>query len=223
VRWAAGTSPSQAQTLVRAKPLSVETLESYLGQLASTQPTPGGGSAATIVAALAAALVAMVTRISASNPKYEAHRETALRIASDADVLREGLRALQKRDERAFEAVIAAQALPRADNERQARMETALRQAAEVPLATCDVSTRILRLAAEALAIPNRHLVSDIGCSAEFGYAAIAACAYNVRVNHRYMREAVTILHQSTRLAAYETEAATLLANVRSGVEQMLA
>ncbi|MGD0476464.1 MAG: cyclodeaminase/cyclohydrolase family protein, partial [Candidatus Velthaea sp.] len=45
-------------------------LQAYLNRLASAQPTPGGGSAATIVGALGAALVAMVARITLGNPKH---------------------------------------------------------------------------------------------------------------------------------------------------------
>ena len=32
-------------------------------------------------------------------------------------------------------------------------------------------------------------LASDVGCAAELASAALAACAYNVRVNHRYMHD----------------------------------
>jgi methenyltetrahydrofolate cyclohydrolase len=193
----------------------VETLERYLGQLASTQPTPGGGSAATIVGALGAALVAMAARISADNPKYAAYRETALRIATESDAVRTSLALARDRDERAFAAVVAA---------RDARArETALHAAAEAPLDAGKDCTQVLRLAAGALAVPNRNLASDIGCAAEFGYAALAACAYNVRINHRYMRDAATIERQAARLTQYERQATELLATVRDGVRQLLA
>jgi methenyltetrahydrofolate cyclohydrolase len=192
----------------------VETLERYLGQLASTQPTPGGGSAATIVGALGAALVAMAARISADNPKYAAYRETALRIATESDAVRTSLALARDRDERAFAAVVAA---------RDARArETALLAAAEAPLDAGKDCTQVLRLAAGALAVPNRNLASDIGCAAEFGYAALAACAYNVRINHRYMRDAATIERQAGRLTQYERQATELLATVRDGVRQLL-
>jgi methenyltetrahydrofolate cyclohydrolase len=192
----------------------VDTLDGYLGQLASTQPTPGGGSAATIVGAIGAALVAMTARISANNPKYEAHRESALRIAAEADSVRNSLLCARERDERAFAAVVAAQAA--------AARETALHDAAEAPLDASEACTRVLRLAASALEIPNRSLASDLGCAAEFGFAALAACAYNVRVNHRYMRDPAAIERQAARLAQYERDGTELLATVREGVRQLL-
>ncbi|MBV8147778.1 MAG: cyclodeaminase/cyclohydrolase family protein [Candidatus Eremiobacteraeota bacterium] len=192
----------------------METLERYLGQLASTQPTPGGGSAATIVAAVGAALVAMAARISAGNPKYAAYRETALRVASESDAVRTSLVLARERDERAFAAVVAAQGA-------RAR-EAALHAAAEAPLDAAKDCTRVLRLAASALEVPNRNLASDIGCAAEFGFAALAACAYNVRINHRYMRDAAAIERQAARLTQYERDGAALLEMVREGVRRLL-
>ncbi|MBV8154603.1 MAG: cyclodeaminase/cyclohydrolase family protein [Candidatus Eremiobacteraeota bacterium] len=205
----------------------METLDRYLAQLASTEPTPGGGSAAALVAAVGAALVAMAARISSQNPKYAAQHELALRLAAAADALRAELTAARDRDERAFARVVAAQALPReSDAEREARtraLETALGDAAAVPLRACELCMDVLRLSLQTLQIPNKNLASDLGCAAEFAVAALAACAYNVRVNHRYMRDAAAIETQSKMLARYETEAPALLANVRRDVGAALA
>lgn len=205
----------------------MDTLDRYLNELASAEPTPGGGSAATVVGALGAALVAMVARIDAGNPKYAAQRETAVRLAEAADKLRTELTGAGLRDERAFARVVSAQSLPRAtDDEKSARagvLENALRDAAEVPLKACELCIDVLRLAAQAAQIPNRSLASDLGCAAEFGAAALAACAYNVRVNHRYMRDESAIDVQAKMLARYESESSSLLNELRRGVHAALA
>lgn len=204
----------------------METLDRYLAQLASTEPTPGGGSAAALVGAVGAALVAMAARISAHNPKYAAQHELALRMAGAADALRGELAAAGDRDERAFSRVVAAQTLPRqSEAEKDARakaIEAALHDAAVVPLRACELCIDVMRLAAQTLAIPNKNLASDLGCAGEFGAAALAACAYNVRVNHRYMHDLAAIETQTKMLARYETEAAALLANIRREVGSLL-
>jgi len=198
----------------------VERLDEYFERLASDAPVPGGGSAATIVAALAAALVAMVARISAGNPKYAEHAAAARAIAAECDVLRAELTVARERDERAFGDVIAAQRLPKSTAEerveRRDALEGALRRAAEAPLDAAALALRALRLTERVLEIPNPHLASDAGCAAEFATAALAACAYNVRVNHRYMRDESTTAAQARQLAAYENEAQALLARVRA-------
>jgi formiminotetrahydrofolate cyclodeaminase len=61
-------------------------------------------------------------------------------------------------------------------------------------------------------------LASDVGCAAELAHAALAACAYNVRVNHRYMREAPNVRDQAARLVRFEGKASRILARVRNAL-----
>jgi formiminotetrahydrofolate cyclodeaminase len=63
----------------------MEGFESYLDALASARPVPGGGSAATIVGALGAALVAMAARITCANPRYAPVAEHAREIVDRAE------------------------------------------------------------------------------------------------------------------------------------------
>ncbi|HEY8322604.1 MAG TPA: cyclodeaminase/cyclohydrolase family protein [Candidatus Baltobacteraceae bacterium] len=189
----------------------MDTFDDYLTRLASKAPTPGGGSAATLVAAAGAALVAMVARICEGNP---ASALLAGRLIAQADGLRAELLAARPRDEAAFEKVVEAQALPKGEARTHA-LAHALRHAAEAPLHAAHLSLEVLRLAARGLALGNRNLESDLGCAAEFGAAAIAACAYNVRINHRFMRDAEAVAAQSKRLARVERESAALLQQVR--------
>ena len=204
----------------------METIDRYLDALASSAPTPGGGSAATIVAALGAALVAMVARICAENPRYAAHRELATRLVAASDRLRRDLTLARERDEKAFARVMSAQGLPReAPGEADARaraLEAALHDAAEAPLRACELVIDVMRLAAQALQIPNKSLASDLGCAAEFASSALAACSYNVRVNHRYMHDTRAIGEQAKMLARYENEAGAILAGVRQAVNAAL-
>lgn len=184
----------------------VETLKTYLERLASASPTPGGGSAATIVAAMAASLVAMVARITAENPKYASRRESALSIADRADRLRAELLDAGARDEVAFEAVMASRG-----DERQ----RALAVAAQEPLDAMRLALEVQRLAEEALALENANLASDAGVACELAGAALRASAYNVRVNHRWMRDGATVSQQGARAKTLEQESASALRRVR--------
>jgi formiminotetrahydrofolate cyclodeaminase len=193
----------------------VETVSEYLTALASEHPTPGGGSAATLVAAMGAALVAMVGRICAKNPKYAAQHDLALALVQGADRLRAELEEARSRDEAAFARVVEASGLPKDAPQRAQRLEQALTQAAAEPLHGARLSLQVVELAAQLLDIPNKNLISDVGCAAEFGAAALSACAYNVRINHRFMKDAATIASQETELSRYEGESSALLAAVR--------
>ena len=205
----------------------MDSLTDYLTRLASKTPTPGGGSAATIVGASGAALVAMVARINLDNPKRAAQHPLARELAAKADALRAQLEAARVKDEAAFGAVVAAQALPKASEAevaaRQSALERALTHAAAEPLHAARLALDVLALAHRSLDIPNRNLASDLGCAAEFAAAALAACAYNVRVNHRFMRDAATIASQANELARYERRSAALVQAVRAAVAKLLA
>ena len=200
----------------------METLEGYISALASSQPAPGGGSAATVVAALAAALVAMVARITAANPAYAGRAERAESLVVQSDRLRAQLLLARTRDEAAYLAVVAAQARPRATPlEKAARssaIQDALALAASEPLGAAGLAYDAMRLTSQALELENRHLASDLGCAAEFAAAALAASAYNVRVNHAYLRDLDTVRAQELQLAQLEARAATELAAIRQAL-----
>jgi methenyltetrahydrofolate cyclohydrolase len=205
----------------------VETIERYLAGLASSDPTPGGGSAAAVVAASGAALLAMVGRIYAGSPKYAPYHELSARIVESADALRAELLAARERDEKAFARVMAAHGLPQgSDAEKAARagaIESALYAAAAEPLNAAALALDVLRFSTQLVTVPNKNLASDVGCAAEFASAALAACAYNVRINHRFMRNAEAVAQQSALLHRYEEEAAALLTAVRRNVNEALA
>lgn len=184
----------------------VESLTGYLDRLASASSTPGGGSAATIVAAMAASLVAMVGRITSENPKYASKRENARSIVERADRRRAELLEAASRDEAAFDAVMASRG-----DERQ----RALVRAAQEPLDAMELELDVAKLAEEALALENPHLASDAGVACELAAAALRASAYNVRVNHRFLKDAAVVSRQAAQLQAIEDESASVLRRVR--------
>lgn len=198
-------------------------IDAYLERLASSAPTPGGGSAGALVGALGAALVAMVARIAAEGERKAA----AERLAAEADRLRAAWRAAGDRDEAAFGEVVAAQRLPRATEDekrvRTAAIQRALAAAAQEPLESARLALDGLRLCETALGLQHRGLASDVGCAAEFSLAGLRACAYNVRVNHAYLKDTELIARQRAALESIEQDAAASIERIRAGVSALLA
>jgi formiminotetrahydrofolate cyclodeaminase len=184
----------------------VHGIDAYLERLASADPTPGGGSAATLVGALGAALCAMVARITAGSERYAAVRAQAQAIVAEADALRARFLVAQGVDEEAYAQVVRASALPKSnDDEKAARtaaLQRALTGAAEAPLAAAGIAAEGMALAQRAEALGNAHLVSDVECAIAFFRASISASAANVRINHRFMRDEAVVRAQDDRLAA---------------------
>ncbi len=181
-------------------------LKAYINRLASAEPTPGGGSAATLVGAFGAALIAMVARITLASTKHTAVHADALELVETADALRSQFLAARPHDEAAFAAVVAAQALPRgsaADNVLRAQqLQAALADAAESPLRVAALAAQLLDACDRGAHLRNANLMSDVECAIAFGRAALDASVANVRVNHRFINDTQVIAQQADRLAA---------------------
>jgi formiminotetrahydrofolate cyclodeaminase len=162
-----------------------------LERLSTREPVPGGGSAAALAGAMAAALVQMVVELTTGRPAAAAHEPdlASARVAS-AD-LRARLLRLTELDAAAYEAVITARRLPReTDPERAARttrIEDATREATRAPLEAARAAGEILDLASRIAPIGNRNAISDVGVAALLAAAALRGAALNVRINLPYL------------------------------------
>ena len=163
------------------------TLDGWIDELASVAPAPGGGSAAALAGALAAALVAMVGRLTSSRKAYAAVAEEFKGITEEAERLRLELRRLVDEDAESYRGVMAAYKLPKGtDGEVKARQEAidkALLGAAEVPLRTARAAARVVELARRAAEAGNKNAVCDAGVGALLGMSAVKGAVYNVAIN----------------------------------------
>ncbi len=150
----------------------------------------------------------MVARITRENPRFATVADEALALTAQADAARLRLLEARVEDERAYDAVVRAGALPRATpaekEQRREALQAALTGAAAAPLGAAAIAVDVLRLAERARRLENEHLQSDVACAAAFARAALEAAAANVRVNHHYMKDAATIGAQEAALRALE-------------------
>jgi formiminotetrahydrofolate cyclodeaminase len=163
------------------------TLSAFLESLGSSAPTPGGGAASALSGALAAALAEMVAQLTAGRPKYAAVDARVRVVIAQLQMARTRLVAHMEDDERAFQTVSAAYKLPKtSDEERSSREEAvqrALGAAMQPPLAVMSTTCDLLALTEEIARIGNGTVVSDAGCAAIIGEAAVRSAALNVLAN----------------------------------------
>jgi formiminotetrahydrofolate cyclodeaminase len=173
-----------------------------------------------LVASFGAALTAMVARIARRNPKNSSSTEALDTIVERSDALRVELADARLRDEAAFSAVVAAQALPKQTETdktmRRQAVDDALARAAAEPLRATALSLNVLELLEKLLEFPIQALRSDVGSAAEFASAALASCAYNVRINHRFMHDPEVVVWQEEALCEREVAAQGILTRVRA-------
>lgn len=164
-----------------------KSIESFLDELASKAPTPGGGSAAALMGAQAAALVSMVCNLTIGKPKYIAVEEDMKVLLMRSETLRSELLAMIKADVDVFNKLMARYGLAKeTDTEkvaRSAQIQIALKEATLVPLACAKACSGILLLSKEAAEKGNVNVVSDAGVAVMSAYAGLKSAALNVYIN----------------------------------------
>jgi glutamate formiminotransferase / formiminotetrahydrofolate cyclodeaminase len=169
------------------------TVHEFLDQMASREPTPGGGAASAHVAALAAALGAMVAGLTVGRKKYAAVDAEMRDMLRSCEAARARLEKLVEQDNAAFEDVMRLRKTP-ANNEievtRKAKLELeALWKATTVPLDTARSAAEVLQLAGEMANKGNRNAASDAGVAMLMAQAAGRGALLNVAINLKDLPE----------------------------------
>jgi len=183
-------------------------LGGFLDALASAEPTPGGGAAAALAGATAAALISMVCNLTVGRPRYADVDAAMQAIRGRSESARARLVALADADARAYGAVAAAYRLPRATADERSRrvaaIQTALVGAAQPPLEAMDVSRTLVTLALETAAHGNSTVASDAGVAADLAAAAVRASATMVRANLAELTDPALLADYSARIDVAE-------------------
>jgi len=147
-----------------------EPVRGFLDQLAARTPTPGGGGAAAVTGAMAAGLVAMAARFSATR------LPGAGELADQADELRRRLAQLAEEDAQAYAAVLASRGPER---------KKALLGAAMIPLEIAGIGARVALMAARLAETGNPNLRGDAVTGAVLAAASARSAASLVEINVR--------------------------------------
>jgi methenyltetrahydrofolate cyclohydrolase len=156
-----------------------QTVGDYLQALASTTAVPGGGSAAALGAAMGAALVSMVAKLSAKKAKVVEDREVLEGLVPQFDQLAARLLELSQDDIEAYRAVIDAR---KSDAQGEA-LGRAYERAADVPLAAATAAAHGLRLVPEVSKRAWDMTASDLAVGSELLQTGLAGALGNVAIN----------------------------------------
>jgi formiminotetrahydrofolate cyclodeaminase len=202
-----------------------QTIGTWLTELASGAPAPGGGAAAAMQAAMGAALVGMVCSLTIGKPRYAAHEPTMTAARDRSAELRREAMELADADAEAFAAVADAYRLPRqSDESRVARAEAvqrALLGATVVPLRTAEVAAAVIELTGRVVAGANVAVLSDVAVAAASARAALDSATVNVEINLAALTDPLRRDELSARLAgpqAARAEADRIVTEVRARI-----
>ena len=199
-------------------PVAVNTdggLATYVEEVAAGTPTPGGGSVAAVVGALAAALGEMVANLTLGRAKYAGAGSSLGPGRVRLTALRTALLEAAAADEAAYQAYRDAASLPRSSEsdkrERMVAMQQALITATDVPMDVARSLHEVAKILQSIARDGNPHLRSDAALGALLAEAALRGALLNVRGNAAMLRDrelALTYLADADRLEEAGREAA---------------
>jgi len=167
------------------------TLETNMGEfldnLASAQPTPGGGGAAALAGAMAAALNSMVCNLTIGKKKYQSVSEEMKTVLAESESIRKRFSELIDEDAKAFDNLMSAFRLPKETEEekkkRSVTIQETTRTAALVPLEMIKLCVKLVPYINITAERGNINVVSDAGVAMLCIGSAAQSAALNVNIN----------------------------------------
>ena len=181
-----------------------------LNSIASSNPTPGGGSVAALSLAHAHSLATMVSHLTLKSDKWSDGHEIANHILQLSDKRIQNSISLADKDAEAFDAVMIAYRLPKAEDGSDSRSE-AIRKAtigaALAPLETINASLDLMNELLELSRNCNANALTDLAASAELAHSAAKIAELNVMINTQYINgDDVDMIDHDTKLAISECD-----------------
>jgi formiminotetrahydrofolate cyclodeaminase len=167
--------------------------KTFLNELASSAPTPGGGSVAALSGALGAGLISMVCNLTLGKPKYAAVQDDVTEILKKSENLRQELTDLLEEDVQAYTRLSQTMKMPRDTEEqkatRAALMDKALKAATDVPMRVAEACAAVMALCPSAAEKGNTNAVSDVGVGILMAEAGLRGAALNVLINLGFIKD----------------------------------
>jgi len=164
-----------------------KSLESYIDQLSSNSPTPGGGNVAALCGVLASSLGEMVCNLTIGKKKYLEVENEMKNIREELIVYKNDFVHLGKKDNESFDKVMDAFKLPKESDEDKAlrtkAIENATIGAAEVPAKVIKMCKMILPSLTVIVEKGNQNSLSDVGVALSLIATSAEGAFLNVLIN----------------------------------------
>jgi len=164
-----------------------ERIVSFLKQLSSSEPTPGGGSASALTGSIAAALIVMDCNLTIGKEAYSVVEDEVRNVKRKAEALMKRLLLLADRDARSFESVMKALSMPKKTElqrlKRFEKIQSALKHASEIPLEVMVHCSDLEKMANYMYENGNRSSRSDALVGGILATAALRGAYENLEIN----------------------------------------
>ena len=162
-------------------------LRDFQAALASSSPTPGGGTAAAISLGQASALTIMVCDLTIGKEKWSQGWGIAEKALVNSVKIMTRAGELADEDSEAFDEVMASFRLPKGSEDEVMKRRTAIRDATlnatKKPFETAELALNLMELLPELASKGNANAVSDVGVAGLLASAACKGALFNVDIN----------------------------------------
>ncbi len=159
------------------------TLNKFIGDLSSKNPTPGGGSVAALASALAQGLVSMVANFTLKK-KYDNIKEEVLSVLDKSSKLIEKYKLICINDISSYQEVSIA-------FKEKKNVEAALEKAKEPPKMLIDAILESVLLLNSIYDRYNPNLISDFGVAATLFISSSKSAYLNILINDKSLNKTI--------------------------------
>ena len=176
-------------------------MNTFLEELASSAPVPGGGGASALIGAIGCALCSMVANLTTGKKKYAQYQERIDELLPFLEQMRAQLLEDIKLDADAFYPLSQAYSIPKDAPERDTIMEEALLTASNAPMKIVEDVSRLVPVLEELEVIGSRLAISDVAVAAAACSAALKGAVMNIYINTKSMknREVADAMNQKAK------------------------
>lgn len=186
----------------------------YLEEIASGNPTPGGGSACALAAATGAALAGMIAGLTTGRKAFAAVESEITEIQSTAAALREQMIVNVNRDAQAYDQVLAALRMPkqtsRERTQRTDALQAAYRFATRVPLDVAKSGLAVMAVCERAMTVGNPKATTDGLVGTVLARSAVLGAVHNIRINLTCIDDPAFVHASQAKADMYERRAKEL-------------
>ena len=155
-------------------------ISKFLDDLASKNPTPGGGVVAALVASFSASLIEMVCNLTIDKKAYVAVQKRIIEYRKEASGIKARVFKLADEDAKAFDRVMKAY-----KSKDKLKTKKALKYATQVPMEVRRLSQELEKIGYRVSKIGNRNALSDAKTAIHLARAASKSALENVVINKK--------------------------------------
>ena len=197
-------------------------MKDFLDALSSKEPTPGGGGASALVAAVSCSLCSMVSNLTTGKKKYAQYQDKIDEYLVLLKEKNERLQADIEKDAKAFAPLAKAYSLDKSTEGYEDIMEKALFDAATAPKEILEDIYSLVPVIEDLAIMGSRLAISDVAVAAACLESAMKGCVLNVYINTRSMKNKDTAQKMNAYVKEIVSDGSKRMQKVYADIESML-